>query len=107
MNDDVEAADPAAHIEPALAVQAGADPAASPASISGSAPGLSAAPELPAAPGLSAAELDALAVELADVESALGRLASGDYRRCEVTGEAIPEALLVANPLLRRAPSPA
>lgn len=36
--------------------------------------------------------------QLADIEDALGRLASGDYGRCEQCGAPIPEALLAAAP---------
>ncbi len=52
-------------------------------------------------------DLDAIARDLADVESALGRLQSGEYWTDEVTGEALPDEVLAAQPLVRRLTAPA
>lgn len=46
-------------------------------------------------------DLDAIAADLADVETALARLEAGTYFTDEVTGEPLPEAFLVANPTAR------
>ena len=47
-------------------------------------------------------DLDAIERDLADVEAALERLDDGTYWSDEVTGEAIPDETLAANPLARR-----
>lgn len=52
----------------------------------------------------STSDLQAIESDLAAVETALNRLESGTYWTDEVTGEPIPEHLLEADPLLRRAP---
>jgi RNA polymerase-binding transcription factor DksA len=48
-------------------------------------------------------DLDAIERDLRDVETSLNRLADGTYWTDEVTGEAIPEQVLVRNPMARRA----
>ena len=48
-------------------------------------------------------DLDAIEQELAGVEVALARLDTGTYWTDEVTGEPLPEALLVQHPTARRA----
>ena len=48
-------------------------------------------------------DLDRIEQDLADVETALGRLEDGSYWTCEVTGAEIAEETLAANPLARRA----
>ena len=48
-------------------------------------------------------DLDAVERDLSAVEVALNRLADGTYWTDEVTGEPIPEPVLVRNPLTRRA----
>jgi len=48
-------------------------------------------------------DLDAIEQELAGVEVALARLDAGTYWTDEVTGEPLPEALLVQHPTARRA----
>ena len=48
-----------------------------------------------------ALDLDAIAADLADVETALTRLEAGTYFTDEVTGEPLPEAFLIANPTAR------
>ena len=48
-------------------------------------------------------DLDAIERDLHDVETSLNRLADGTYWTDEVTGEAIPEQVLVRNPMARRA----
>ena len=48
-------------------------------------------------------DLDAIARDLADVETALARLDEGTYRLDEVTGEPLPDELLAARPTARRA----
>ena len=57
------------------------------------------------APGSTAApiDLDAIERDLAGVDVALNRLADGTYWTDEVTGETIPEHVLVRNPIARRA----
>lgn len=50
----------------------------------------------------TSADLGAIEADLAAVEVALNRLESGTYWTDEVTGEPIPDQLLVENPLLRR-----
>ena len=50
-----------------------------------------------------AVDLDAIAAELDGVERALERLDDGSYWADEVTGEPIPDDLLAANPIARRA----
>lgn len=52
-------------------------------------------------------DLDALESDLAGVSAALERLEEGTYWTCEVTGEEIPDAVLAANPVTRRASTPA
>ena len=48
------------------------------------------------------AALDRAAVEVAEVDRALDRLAAATYGRCEVCGEAIPTARLAARPTATR-----
>jgi hypothetical protein len=48
-------------------------------------------------------DLDAVEHDLTAVEVALNRLADGTYWTDEVTGQPIPEHVLVNNPLARRA----
>jgi RNA polymerase-binding transcription factor DksA len=48
-------------------------------------------------------DLDAIERDLRDVETSLNRLADGTYWTDEVTGGAIPEPVLVRNPMARRA----
>ncbi len=50
-----------------------------------------------------AVDLDAVEHDLTAVEVALNRLADGTYWTDEVTGQPIPEDVLVDNPLARRA----
>jgi RNA polymerase-binding transcription factor DksA len=50
-------------------------------------------------------ELDKIAAELAGVEAALERLDAGTYWTDEVTGEPLPDELLSADPVARRAPT--
>jgi DnaK suppressor protein len=45
--------------------------------------------------------LDALHLELSEVEAALRRLDEGTYGRCEACGGPIPDEVLAANPLAR------
>ena len=52
---------------------------------------------------LDAVDLDAVELDLAAVEVALNRLADGTYWTDEVTGQPIPEHVLVHDPLARRA----
>lgn len=52
-----------------------------------------------------AIDLEAIAAELADVETALARLEAGTYFTDEVTGRPLPEAFLVANPTARTLPT--
>lgn len=47
-------------------------------------------------------DLDAIERDLADVEEALARLEAGTYWTDEVTGERIPDDVLMRNPLARR-----
>lgn len=47
-------------------------------------------------------DLDAIARDLADVETALARLADGSYWRDEVTGAPLPDEVLAARPTARR-----
>lgn len=51
---------------------------------------------------MDAPDLDAIERDLADVESALNRLADGTYWTDEVTGEPIPESVLADRPTARR-----
>jgi hypothetical protein len=51
-------------------------------------------------------DLDAIATDLADVETALGRLDDGTYWTDEVTGEALPDDVLADTPTARRSPPP-
>lgn len=55
------------------------------------------------APTAEPLDLDRIERDLADVELALARLDSGEYWRDEVTGEAMDDADLEADPLARRA----
>jgi RNA polymerase-binding transcription factor DksA len=48
-------------------------------------------------------DLDAIERDLTGVEVALSRLAEGTYRTDEVTGSPIPDHVLVADPIARRA----
>lgn len=48
-------------------------------------------------------DLDAIERDLAAVERALERLSEGTYWTDEVTGEPIPDHVLVADPTARRA----
>ena len=52
-------------------------------------------------------DLDAIERDLADVETALARLDSGDYWRDEVTGAELDHALLAERPTARRGATPA
>ncbi len=54
---------------------------------------------------VSGTDLEAIASDLADVEAALGRLQSGEYWTDEVTGAALPDELLAAEPLIRHLPT--
>jgi RNA polymerase-binding transcription factor DksA len=47
-------------------------------------------------------DLDTVEQDLADVEVALARLDAGTYWTDEVTGAALPDDLLAANPTARR-----
>jgi len=49
-------------------------------------------------------DLDAIERDLADVEIALARLDAGTYWTDEVTGEPLPDELLVDHPTARRLP---
>ena len=52
-------------------------------------------------------DLDAITADLAGVEIALARLEAGTYFTDEVTGQPVPEALLIAHPTARTvAPAP-
>ncbi len=51
---------------------------------------------------VDAPDLDAIARDLADVETALARLADGTYWTDEVTGEPIPDTVLDERPTARR-----
>lgn len=55
-----------------------------------------------AAPGPAAADLDAIEHSLDGVEAALTRLDEGTYWTDEVTGEALPDDVLAADPVARR-----
>lgn len=55
-------------------------------------------------PAIASIDLSAIEVDLAAVETALNRLDAGSYWTDEVTGEPIPDQLLVENPLLRNLP---
>lgn len=46
-------------------------------------------------------DLDAITADLAGVEIALARLEAGTYFTDEVTGEPLPEQILVTNPTAR------
>jgi hypothetical protein len=48
------------------------------------------------------ADLERIQRDLADVETALGRLDDGTYFLDEVTGEPMSDEVLAANPLARR-----
>lgn len=49
-------------------------------------------------------DLDRIERDLAGVEAALARLDDGTYWTDEVTGEAIPDEVLAADPVARRNP---
>ena len=53
-------------------------------------------------PAAAPVDLDAVERDLTAVEVALNRLADGTYWTDEVTGQPIPEDVLVRNPLARR-----
>jgi RNA polymerase-binding transcription factor DksA len=62
-------------------------------------------PEDPTADGSAEQpSLDELAEDLAGVDRALERLEDGTYWTDEITGEALPDELLDADPTARRAP---
>ena len=50
-------------------------------------------------------DLDAIERDLADVEMALSRLDAGTYWVDEISGQALPDEVLEANPLARRNPA--
>ncbi len=50
-------------------------------------------------------DLDAIERDLADVEMALNRLDAGTYWVDEITGQPLSDAVLAANPLVRRRPA--
>jgi DnaK suppressor protein len=52
----------------------------------------------------TALDLDQVERDLAGVEAALRRLDDGTYWTDEVTGQPIPDEVLVADPVARRAP---
>jgi RNA polymerase-binding transcription factor DksA len=56
-------------------------------------------------PGATPADIDLaqISADLDGVESALTRLDDGTYWTDEVTGDAIPDDVLIANPVARRA----
>lgn len=56
-------------------------------------------------PTADAIDLDAIETDLADVEIALARLDAGTYWTCEITGEPLPQELLIVRPTARRVPS--
>jgi hypothetical protein len=59
--------------------------------------------ETPPSPGVAAdLDLDAIQADLDGVQSALGRLAEGNYWTDEVTGDPIPDDVLAADPTARR-----
>lgn len=72
-------------------------------------PGDGAAPDVPEATDRlngdreTAIDLDAIERDLAATETALTRLDDGSYWRDEVTGDDIPDHVLAADPLARRA----
>jgi RNA polymerase-binding transcription factor DksA len=66
------------------------------------APGTSRTDATPAAQ-VSPVDLDDVERDLAAVERALERLSEGSYWTDEVTGEPIPDHILVADPTARRA----
>jgi RNA polymerase-binding transcription factor DksA len=47
-------------------------------------------------------DLDAIEADLADVEIALSRLDAGTYWTCEISGETLPDELLLERPTARR-----
>lgn len=57
----------------------------------------------PADVGRAPADLDRIARDLAGVEAALRRLDDGSYWTDEATDEAIPDEVLAADPVARRA----
>jgi hypothetical protein len=57
-------------------------------------------------PAATSRSIEQLADALAGVELALARLDAGTYWTSEVTGEPLPDDLLVADPLARRLPAP-
>jgi RNA polymerase-binding transcription factor DksA len=50
-------------------------------------------------------DLAAIEADLAAVDVALARLDAGTYWTCEVTGQPLPEDLMVAEPTRRRLPT--
>jgi RNA polymerase-binding transcription factor DksA len=51
-------------------------------------------------------DLEQIAADLAGVEQALQRLEDGTYWTDELTGDQIPDDVLTADPIARRAPPP-
>ncbi|CAB4882235.1 unannotated protein [freshwater metagenome] len=49
-------------------------------------------------------DLDAIEIDLADVETALARLESGTYWTDEITGQPLSDELLAQHPTARRTP---
>jgi RNA polymerase-binding transcription factor DksA len=71
-------------------------------------PAVDASAPVPAAKPVFDLDLEAIAADLADVETALARLEAGTYFTDEVTGEPLPEDFLIANPTARTfIPAPA
>lgn len=71
---------------------------AAPAPV-GAAPSVDADPDVPA----PTTDLERIERDLAGVEAALARLDDGTYWTDEVTGAEIPEGVLAADPVTRRA----
>lgn len=63
-----------------------------------------AGPSGAAPPRAEQADLERIEADLAGVESALERLDAGTYWSDEVTGAPLPDELLIADPVARRAP---
>ena len=66
------------------------------------------APPVPApvaAPGPDLSVLEAVAVELDEVEAALARLDDGTYGVCTACGASLPDDVLAADPLARHCPA--
>ncbi len=59
-------------------------------------------PDTSQQPAVQVVDLDAIERDLHDVEMALNRLADGTYWTDEITGEPIPEDVLVGDPTARR-----